>query len=170
MDIVACIDVETTGLNPRRGNRVIEVAVVMLQNGKFVGEFHSLVATNRRISGEASRIHGISNDLLRNQPEPEEVFPALQGILGGHMLVAHNAPFDVAFLRHEFSRLGMTMHNPIVMCTLEISRRRYPQLPNFKLQTVARHLLGELPIEHRSHRALDDARLTAKIWLAMGGR
>lgn len=169
MYTVACIDVETTGLNPRRGHRVIEVGVVMFQDGQLAGEFHSLVATTRRISGEVSRIHGITNEMLQNQPEPEEVFPALQDIIGSNTLVAHNAPFDVAFLRHEFSRLGMALQNP-VMCTLELSRRRYPQLPNHKLQTVARHLFGDPPTGHRNHRALDDARLTAKIWMAMGRR
>jgi len=81
-------------------------------------------------------------------------------------LVAHNAKFDVKFLRYELSRLGRRLSNRSI-CTLKLSKKRFPELPNHTLGTVARHVLGEVPPDLQRHRALDDARLTARVWLAM---
>jgi DNA polymerase III subunit epsilon len=107
--------------------------------------------------------------MLRGQPPPDVVLAAFRDYIDGALLVAHNARFDMAFLRHEFSRLKWPLTNRS-SCTLELSRRRLPRLPNHRLETVARHLLGELPAQTRRHRALDDARLTAQVWLRLKGR
>lgn len=81
--------------------------------------------------------------------------------------MAHNAAFDIGFLKHEFGLLGMNLANQY-LCTLKISRKRYPHLPNHKLKTVGRYLFGESMGEMKTHRALADARLAAMIWLEMG--
>lgn len=162
------IDVETTGLSPARGDRVIEVGAVAIEGGEIVGEFVSLVAAGRPIPHHVSRIHGITDEMLRGQPRPEEVYPPLRAFIGGGTLVAHNARFDLAFLRHEFGRLGLGLDNRAV-CTLVMARRRLSHLADHRLETVARHLLGSLPGAGRLHRALDDARLTARVWAAMTG-
>lgn len=162
------IDVETTGLSPARGDRVIEVGAVALEAGEVVGEFVSLIAAGRSIPHHVSRIHGITDEMLRGQPRPEEVYPALREFIGASALVAHNARFDLAFLRHEFGRLGLGLGNRAV-CTLVMARQRLPHLADHRLETVARHLLGGLPAACRLHRALDDARLTARVWAAMTG-
>ncbi len=160
------IDLETTGLSPIRGERVIEVGAVAVESGDVVDEFHSLIQVPRRIPWQAARLHGITGEMLVGQPLPEEVYPALRNFIGGSTLVAHNAPFDLSFLRHELGRLGFRLPNRHV-CTLELARRRFPRLDNHRLETVARHLLGALPDNTRLHRALDDARLTAQVWVAM---
>lgn len=160
------IDVETTGLSPGRGDRVIEVGAVAVEAGEVVGEFVTLVAAGRPIPYHASRIHGITDAMLHGQPSADEVYPALLQFLGSHPLVAHNASFDVAFLRHECGRLGLPLPNHSC-CTLQRSRRALPELANHRLETVARRLFGALPPTGRLHRALDDARLAARVWLAL---
>ena len=163
---VIVIDLETTGFAPHRGDRVIEVGAVAVENGEITSEFSSLIQVPRMIPSPATRVHGITNEMLTGQPLPEEVFPALRGFLGEGVLAAHNAAFDISFLRHEFGRLGFGLPNRYV-CTLELARRRLPQLPDHRLATVYRHLFGEFPPGVKLHRALDDARMAAQVWVAM---
>lgn len=160
------VDVETTGLSPRYGDRVIEIGAVSVEGGEIVSEFGTLLQVDRCIPWEVQQIHGITDAMLIGQPLPEEVYPLFHKFIGKNILVAHNAKFDVAFLRHEYARQGLMLENK-TRCTLEISRMRFPHLANHKLETVARHLLGNLPSEGKRHRALDDARLTARVWLAL---
>lgn len=160
------IDVETTGLSPGNGDRVIEVGAVAMREGTVIAEFTSLIRVPKPIPQHVSRIHGITNKMLVDEPPPDDVYPALRVFIGSSVLVAHNARFDLGFLRHEFGRLGLPFANRSV-CTLELARRRFPRLPDHRLATVARCLLGDLSDDMRLHRALDDARLTARVWLAM---
>lgn len=157
------IDVETTGLSVGYGDRVIEVGAVAVDGGEILAEFGSLIRVEKSIPRRVSRIHGITNDILAGQPLPNEVYPALRDFVGDSVLVAHNARFDLAFLRQEFGRLGYRFDNRSV-CALEIARRRLPLLSDHRLETVYRHLFGALPEGGRRHRALDDARLAARIW------
>ncbi len=160
------VDVETTGLSASRGGRVIEVGAVAVEMQEVVGEFQSLVRTNRRVPLQARRIHGISDEMLIGQPEAAEVFPRLSSFVGDAVFVAHNAAFDLGFLRHEFGRLGLGLPNRY-HCTLALCRRRFPNLRDHKLETVYRHLFGALPEGAATHRALDDARMVARVWLEM---
>jgi DNA polymerase-3 subunit epsilon len=106
--------------------------------------------------------------MLSDQPTPGSVYPAFKEIIKGKTLVAHNVKFDMAFLRMEFARMGMRLNNPSI-CTLEMSRKRLPHLPNHKLGAVYRYLTGKADTDIRQHRALDDARMVAAIWAAMEG-
>lgn len=157
-------DVETTGLFPRRGDRVIEIGAVLIVKGEICEEFHSLINVPKRITKGAQRLHGITNEMLEGQPGPEQVFPEFRKFIEDATLVAHNARFDMAFLRSEFHRLGVGLSNPRI-CTLEMSRRLYPGLPEHTLTSVYRFLFGELPEDIQMHRALSDARMAAEIWL-----
>lgn len=163
------VDVETTGLSPGYGDRVIEVGAVALEEDEIVSEFSSLIRVEKNIPRHVSKIHGITNGMLIGQPLPDAVYPVLRDFIGDALLVAHNARFDLAFLRHEFGRLGLRFNNSSV-CTLELARRRLPQLSNHRLETVCRYLFGALPDDVRCHRALDDARLTALVWRELGRR
>jgi DNA polymerase III subunit epsilon len=164
---IVAFDVETTGLYPHRGHRVIEIGAVRVVNGELTEEFHSLIDCGGSISMSAQRIHGITPAMLRGQPQPAAVFAAFRDFIGQAPLAAHNAPFDLSFLRNEFARLGWPMLNR-TMCTLEASRRRLRMLTNYRLETVARRLLGPQPLSGRRHRALEDARLVARVWVALG--
>lgn len=180
------IDVETTGLYPGKGDRVIEVGAVALERGELMAEFTALIKVSRAIPANASRIHGITDSMLIGQPMPEEAFPALAAFIRDSTLVAHNAIFDMGFIRHEFERLKLRLTNRHI-CTLKMSRKLFPDLQNHKLETVHRHLIemngnngingdmmrepeGSAPCPRKqTHRALDDARMVAAIWIAMEG-
>jgi DNA polymerase III epsilon subunit len=159
-------DVETTGLFVERGHRIIEIGAVEV-NGNAVGEeFQSLVCTDKKITKTVQKIHGFTMEMLAGQPKPEEVMAEFRQFIGDSTLVAHNAVFDVWFLRYEYWRLGHTLINRH-KCTLKMSRKLYPGLPDYKLETVAKHVLGVEVEGNRRHRALDDARLAAGIWIEM---
>lgn len=181
------LDVETTGLSPWKGDRIIEIGAVALEDGDVMAEYSTLIQVPREIPLRASQIHGITDAMLIGQPTPEEVFPALRAFIRDSILVAHNASFDLGFLSREYELLGKRFHYPHI-CTLELSRSRFPQLWNHKLETVYRHLIGmngdmmrklegsaSCPRKRKgvpgngkqTHRALDDARMVAAIWLAM---
>ena len=106
------VDVETTGLSVRHYGRVIEVGAVALENGIVIAELDTLIYTGAPISYGAFRVHGISEDMLYGKPEPEEVWTSFLDFAGDASLVAHNAPFDSAFVRHELSLLGLDLPNP----------------------------------------------------------
>lgn len=166
-DEIVAFDVETTGLSPNRGHRVIEIGAVRIVNGSFEEEFHSLIDCGGSISMSAQRIHGITPAMLRGQPQPAAAFGAFRDFIGQSPLAAHNARFDMTFLRNEFGRLGWPLPNR-TLCTLEASRRRIRILTDYRLETVARRMLGPLPQNAVRHRALDDARLVARVWVALG--
>jgi DNA polymerase-3 subunit epsilon len=163
---IVAVDVETTGLSPQRGHRVIEIGAVRIVNGAFTEEFHSLIDCGGSISMSAQRIHGITPAMLRGQPPPAAAFAAFRAFIGQALLVAHNAPFDISFLRHEFGRLGWPLPNRS-LCTLQACRRRLIRLSDYRLETVAQRLLGPLPEDGCRHRAIDDARLVARVWVAL---
>lgn len=159
-------DVETSGLSLRAGHRIIEIGAVALKGREIIGEFNSLINPGRALDSRAVAIHGITGEMLGGKPDPNEIFPLFRRFLGDARLVAHNARFDVGFLGAEFERIGLSLTNK-VFCTLSLSRRFYPKLPNHRLETVYRHLCGEISDTTRRHRALDDARLTMEVWLAL---
>jgi len=160
------LDVETSGLSPARGDRVIEIGAVALQGGRIVAEFSTLIEVDCSIHWAAERVHGINRRMLRGQPAPPQAWPAFLSFADDAPLIAHNASFDAGFLRAELERLGLALRNP-VRCSLQASRHRFPRLANHRLETVARHVLGEIPADCRLHRALGDARLLARVWTAM---
>jgi DNA polymerase III subunit epsilon len=161
-------DLETTGLSPRQGHRVIEIGAVALENGEIVDEFATLIDAGVPVPPTVQAIHGITDEMLEGRPKPEEVLPLFGAFIADSVLVAHNAAFDIRFLRHEFARLRMSLPNRHV-CTLEMSRLRFPRLIDRTLETVYLHLFPEAGLHRQKHRALDDARMTAKIWLKMEG-
>ncbi|ACF46441.1 MAG: 3'-5' exonuclease [Prosthecochloris sp.] len=160
---VIAVDVETTGLSPRRGDRVIEVAAVAIVNGVIEEHFCCLINVNAPIPTVVQKIHGITPELLAGEKPPEAVWPEFLKFIGSNILIAHNAPFDISFIRNELRFLGLSLLNGS-QCTLAFSRKKFPQLKNHKLENVARHVLGGMPKGIKLHRASGDALLTAMIW------
>lgn len=99
------LDVETTSLSPWRGDRVIEIGALALEHGKLMSEYSTLIQIPRAIPFQATQIHGITDAMLMGQPTPEEVFPALEAFLQDSVIIAHNARFDLGFLRREYELL-----------------------------------------------------------------
>jgi DNA polymerase-3 subunit epsilon len=167
MPVHIAIDVETSDLSPQTGGRVIEVAAVIIRDFKIVQEFSTLIAAPCRMSRNAQEVHGISQDMLAEQPSPEKVWPLFSQFISNHPLIAHNARFDIGFIRYELGLLGLSLSNRTI-CTLTQSRRLLTHLSSHSLDTVARCLLGGIPENCTRHRALGDARLAALIWGEMG--
>jgi DNA polymerase-3 subunit epsilon len=162
------VDLETTGLSPRHGHRIIEIGAVAVERGAIVDEFTTLIDAGVPIPTTVQAIHGITDEMLEGQPKPEEALLRFYDFITDSVLVAHNAVFDIRFLRHEFARLKMGLPHRHI-CTLEMSRRRFPRLADHTLETIYLHLFPDPAFLRQNHRALDDARMTAKIWLTMEG-
>lgn len=159
-------DVETTGLYPHKGDRIIEIGGIVIEDGRMIEEFTTLIDVGEPIPKSAQRIHGITNEMTQGKPTPYEAITGFYDFIINGTLIAHNAKFDCKFLKYEFGKLGLALDNRSI-CTLRLSRRLLPRLSNHRLGTVYRHLFGTLPQETNLHRALDDARLTAKVWLKL---
>ena len=157
------IDLETTGLKP--GNAAItEIAAVHISNGELHEEFHTLVNPLQHVPSMITRLTAITDDMLKDQPTIDSVFPELHRFLGSSVIVAHNADFDVRFLNFDAQRLLSTpLLNPSV-CTVRLARRLLPGLRSRSLDAVANHL-GVSCINR--HRALGDARITAEVLLIL---
>ena len=160
------IDIETSGLSPVKGHRIIEIGAIAIENDRLTRQFHSLVDPGMKMPDDAVKIHGITDDMLIGQPNPCDTYPLFKKFIGNAVLVAHNAAFDLIFLRSEMSRLGISLNNRSI-CTLKLSRRLFPALRSYRLETVARHVLSNSKKIVARHRALDDAKLTAMMWLEM---
>ncbi|HPD60774.1 MAG TPA: 3'-5' exonuclease [Thermodesulfobacteriota bacterium] len=163
------VDIETSGLFPQRGARIIEIGAVVIEQEKVVEEFTSLINCGVKVPKHIQKIHGITDEMLKGQPSPAGVFLEFLRLMAAGTLVAHNLKFERHFLRYELSRLGIGFTGNGI-CTLKMGKKLFPYLPNYRLETVARYLLGELPAGLRLHRALDDARLTAMVWMEMERR
>lgn len=168
MNRIIVLDTETTGLSVINGGRVIEIGAVALENGEVVAEFETLVNTGTPVTHSAYRVHRISRAMLADKPKPQEVWPIFRQFVGDLPLVSHNAWFDKAFILNELALTGIAMTNNW-HCTVRLARSKLPHLPNHCLETVYRCLFGELPKGIKRHRAIDDARMAARIWVELGG-
>jgi DNA polymerase-3 subunit epsilon len=108
----------------------------------------------------------MTGKVLQYANAPEFVFPAFLKFIKDSVLVAHNAWFDIGFLRREFERLQIPLNNQWI-CTMEMSRKRFPELSNHKLQTVYQHMVGSKSTLTPNHRALNGAKMAAAIWVAI---
>ncbi|TNM69646.1 hypothetical protein FHN55_02510 [Streptomyces sp. NP160] len=155
----AVLDLETTGFSPRT-ERVVEVAVVhVAPDGTAGAEWSTLVHPGRPTVG-ATHVHGIRPADVRSAPRFADVAPALVEVLAGRVVVAHNAGFDVPFLRAELERAGVVMPDVAQLCTLAESRRHLPHLLRRKLADCCAAAGVRLT---GAHSALGDARATAGL-------
>jgi len=159
---LACVDLETTGGSPLY-HRVIEVGIVLMDDGQVTGEWSSLVNPGCRIPSGIEQFTGISNDMVADAPAFGALAGEVAARLAGRLFVAHNARFDYGFLRQEFRRAGQSFRAP-VLCTVKLSRRIDPGARRHNLDAVMdRHGLG---CDAR-HRALGDARVLAQLLLKL---
>lgn len=161
------IDVETTGLLPLSGSRVIEVAAVSINSPTF--EFSSLINPGVLVPEAVFDLTGINQESLDIAAQPRSVFFDFKKIIGSKDLVAHNSSFERTFLQSEFSRFGWGFHNGM-KCTLKLARQKLKKLPNYRLSTIASYLFGKEVDSYQYHRALQDARMVARVWKELGGQ
>ena len=142
-------DVETTGLSPTEGDRIIEFAALKIRRGEVVACLTSLVNPGRPLA--AQEIHGISEDMLKDAPFSSEVLPKMIDFLGSASLVAHNAAFDVKFLALELSLAGRKMHDGTpVLDTVKMARAFLPHLTSYRLSYLATSLGISFGTTHRA--------------------
>jgi len=160
-------DVETTGLSPTSGDRIVEIAGVRMEGGKIIEEksFVSFVNPERSISWEAQRVNGITEDDLRGAPLIADVLPKFLEFAEGSTLVAHNAGFDMGFQEAEKELCWGYINLPECICTLRLSRSVFPHEYRHNLDIVSQRLKLSLP--EARHRALPDVLLTANVLLKL---
>ena len=157
-------DVETTG-SKRPPCRVVEIGAYRVRSGRIVAEFETLVNPRAPIPPFISSLTGITDAMVGRAPAFEEVAGEILDFIGSSVLVAHNAAFDVSFLNHEIGRLfpGRKLFNAH-LCTVSLARRVVPEVANHRLHTLAEHF--SVPVRRR-HRAADDARATAEVFIRL---
>jgi DNA polymerase-3 subunit epsilon len=160
MSLSAVIDFETTGISPNSGDRATEVAIVLVESGRVVDRFQSLMNAGVRIPAFITELTGITNAMVAGAPPAAQVMAEASRFVGKTPLVAHNAAFDSRFWQAELARCDLAAPQPFI-CTLLLSRRLYPQAPNHKLGSLVDY--HGLPRTGQAHRALADAEMAAAL-------
>ena len=165
------LDTETTGLDPKSGDRLVEIGCVELDNHLPTGRtYHQYVNPERDMPDEAFRVHGLSEAFLAKHPVFADIADAFLGFIGDADLVIHNASFDLGFINAELQRLGRaSVENRRAIDTVQIARGKYPGA-QASLDALCRRF--EIDLSARTkHGALLDAELLADVYLELvGGR
>ncbi len=158
-------DTETTGLNPSQGDEIIQIGATRILNGKLLRSesFEQLVNPRRPLAPESAKIHGITSEMLRGQPEIGVVLPAFHAFARDTVLVAHNAAFDMRFLQMKEESTGLRFDQP-VLDTLLLSAVIHPGQESHRLEAIVERM--GLTILGR-HTALGDAIVTAEVFLKL---
>ena len=163
------LDTETTGLEPRLGHRIIELAGVEMINRRLTGNhFHRYLNPDREIDEGALQIHGITSDFLQDKPRFADIIGEFLEYVRGAELVIHNAPFDTGFLNAELDRVGMAaigQHCEGVVDTLAMAREMHPGQRNSLDALCKRYAVDNS--SRTLHGALLDCELLAAVYLAM---
>ncbi len=164
-----CLDIETTGLDPRDGHKIVEIACVELVNKIRSGKvFHSYVNPRRDMPQEAFRIHGISAEFLRDKPIFDHIAHKFLDFIKGATLVIHNAAFDTKFINHELKILGLaTIDMSNIVDTLPIARKKFPGSPA-SLDALCRRFGVDLS-RREKHGALLDTELLCDVYVELMG-
>lgn len=155
----ACLDTETTGLSPVGGGKICEIAVSVSQNGRKIEEFSTLLNPEILMHPSVIAIHGITNEMVAHAPKFADILPRLFSLLDGCVLVAHNAEFDLSFLRAEVQACGWRLPEYPVLDTLKLARKN---------GCFERNNLGVIATTlginaDGAHRAMADVRMTEKV-------
>jgi DNA polymerase-3 subunit epsilon len=164
------LDTETTGLDPREGHRIVEIACIELVHHVPTGRsFHRYVDPGRDVPEDARAVHGLSAEFLAGQPSFAAIVDELLAFIGSDRLVMHNAEFDLAFLNAELARLGRPPLDGAHVDTLSLARRRFPGAPA-SLDALCRRFAIDLS-DREKHGAEIDCRLLAAVYVELlGGR
>ena len=165
------LDTETTGMDPAQGDRLVEIGCVELINGLPTGKhYHVYINPERDIPAEATAVHGITNEFVKDKPTFGEVVGEFFDFIGNDMLVIHNASFDVKFLNAEFKMFGFpSLDRRRVLDTLQMAREKFPGSPA-SLDALCRRF-GIDNSSRTFHGALLDSQLLGEVYLELtGGR
>ncbi|TVQ38648.1 MAG: 3'-5' exonuclease [Spirochaetaceae bacterium] len=155
-------DFETTGLYPAT-DRIVEFGAVRFREGRVLDSFDALVNPGIPIPENAVLVSGITNEMVHGKPPVEQVIPQFMQFVEGTVLVAHNAQFDVGFLRAALDSTGMAGLTNVIIDTQVLAQRAFPRLKSYSLQA----LVGELALQRgTAHRGLDDSIMCMRLFQA----
>ena len=160
------VDTETTGLDPKQGHRIIELAAVEL-DGRKVSQrrFHRYLNPEREIDAGAVAVHGLTYERLQNEAKFADIAASFLEFIEGAELIIHNAPFDIGFLNHEMGLIALPPLQHTVLDTLKLAREMHPGKKNSLDALCSRY---EVDNAHRNlHGALLDTELLAEVYFAM---
>ncbi|GMR06345.1 MAG: DNA polymerase III subunit epsilon [Gammaproteobacteria bacterium] len=166
------LDTETTGLDPHKGHRIIEIGCVELIDRKRTGnELHQYLLPDRKIDAGAIEVHGITNEFLEDKPKFADIVDDFLAYIKDSQLIIHNAPFDVGFINAELKLTGRDLGDTSKYCevidSLVMARRMRPGQKN-SLDALCRHFNIDNS-QRELHGALLDAELLAEVYLALTG-
>ena len=153
-----CIDLETTGLNPKR-DRIIEIGAVKVRNGQIVETFQQLIDPKQQLEERVEILTGITSKELNGQPTTQEILPVLHEFLGEDVLLGHRVLFDYSFLKRAFINEKIPFERKGID-TLKLARRFVTDCESKKLESLCIHY----GIKHQAHRALGDAFATVELY------
>jgi DNA polymerase-3 subunit alpha (Gram-positive type) len=163
LDTAYCVlDLETTGFSPIT-ERITEIGIMKVKDGKTVGEFNCFVNPEKPIPERVVELTHINDDMVRDAETIGQVFPKMLDFIQGSVLVAHNAEFDIGFLKHNAKALGHEFHFTYVD-TLSLAKALFPDFKTYKLGRIAKKL--GIRVE-TAHRALDDVDTTVQVFRVM---
>lgn len=157
-DTYVSIDLETTGLNPKR-DRIIEIGAIRVEQGQIVEEFSTFVDPGRKLEERITELTGIRDEDLADAPQLDEVFPKLLEFMGELPLLGHSILFDYSFLKKAAVDRKITFERSAVD-TLQVARKYLQELPHRNLGYLCQYY--EIP--HHAHRALEDAKATDRLF------
>jgi len=162
--VFCAVDTETTGVNPDRGDRIIEIALVPVYRGKIILEkaYVTLVNPMVRIPALVEKVHGIGNSEVVRAPSMDDIFPTIKSYLSNMVPIFHNGKFDLMFLDYAAKEIGSFPIDPTYIDTYEMSSILFGKPRS--LEWLARYFSITDKIHHR---ALDDAVVTARVFLRM---
>lgn len=157
-DSYVCVDLETTGLNPKQ-DRIIEIGIVKVEQGEVTGEWETFVNPERKLDKRIVELTGIRDEQLVGMKKISEILPELLALLGDHVLLGHSVLFDFSFLKKAAVNERLTFERRGID-TLKIARKYLKNLESRSLESLCRHY----GIPHNAHRALEDARATVALY------
>lgn len=156
------LDLETTGFSPTT-EKITEIGVMKVKEGKVIDSFSCFVNPEKPIPQRVVEVTNITDDMVKDAETIEQVFPKLMKFIEGSVLVAHNAPFDIGFLKYNAKELGYDFDFTYVD-TLTLAQELFPDFKSYKLGRIAKNL--DIKVEV-AHRALDDVDTTVKVFNVM---
>ena len=164
-DTYCVFDIETTGFDPTKNDKITEIAICKVRDGKIIDEFTTFINPERNIPVNVQELTHITDEMVKDAPTIEEVLPKILDFFSDSIIVAHNSDFDVSFIDYFVKKFGYSdRFNNLIIDTLMIAKELYYYLPNKKLSTIVEDLGIEL---EGAHRAINDTRATAKMFIRM---
>ena len=163
IDTTYCVlDLETTGFSFRT-EKITEIGIMKIKNGEVLDEFSCFVNPEKPIPQRVVEVTNITDDMVKDAETIDKIFPKMMEFIGDSILVAHNADFDIGFLKYNAKELGYTLDNTYID-TLRLAKELFPDYKKYKLGIIAENLGIKVEV---AHRALDDVDTTVKVFNVM---